>query len=86
MRSGASWARPEAEQPQRSEDLLISLTWLGYVKDKDVAVPYFTADDAPAVHIARDIVLKEVRAWAEQYYKELKSDLSDLTALKHGVD
>lgn len=70
----------------RTEDLLVWLTWLGYVKGKDLVVPYFTAGDAPAVHLARDIVLQEVVAWAEQYYKELKSDLSDLTALKHGVD
>jgi hypothetical protein len=68
------------------DDLVAWLESIGYIKNGDISVPYFTAADAHAVQRLRAVVFGAVRDWCEQYYRQLKSDLSGLTALRHGVD
>ena len=69
-----------------TEALAAWLQHLGYLQNGDVAVPYFLAEDAPAAHSVRNLVFREVADWCAKHYERLKSDLSQITALRHGVD
>ncbi len=86
LRGVAGAGLPEELRCGASVDSLVRwLTWLGYIGEDGLAIPYFTAEDRPMLRELKETVTPQIAAWCQQHYRPMMDALAECTPLRHGV-